>query len=287
MGKAKRSKGTATARPTMREGPNWPLLGLALVGAGLAGYLTWTGWSGTAPQGCAAGGGCDTVLSSRWSTAFGVPTSLWGLLTYLALAASAFIANAHTHWRTAWLLSGFGLLYSVYLTTISLTVLGATCPYCLTSLAILTAIIALVTWQRPATLPRFAWQGWLLRTVPAAALGVGLLHLVHTAPVAEPTGPEDPMARALAIHLTESGALMYGAEWCQHCQQQKAYFGASATRLPYIECSTGGPRSPQTRRCQVDRISTYPTWVIKGRRIPEVLTLAQLAQESGFQMPAP
>ena len=56
--------------------------------------------------------------------------------------------------------------------------------------------------------------------------------------------------RALAEHLTNEGAVFYGAEWCSHCQEQKRLFGASASRLPYIECSPSGRNAPQSSTCR-------------------------------------
>jgi len=91
------------------------------------------------------------------------------------------------------------------------------------------------------------------------------------------------MTRALAEHLTEEGVLFYGASWCPHCQEQKRLFGASASRLPYIECGLAGPNGPQAPSCRLAGVQTYPTWVINGRTIVgQVLTLAQLADASGF-----
>jgi glutaredoxin len=87
----------------------------------------------------------------------------------------------------------------------------------------------------------------------------------------------------LAIHLGQSGAKMYGAYWCPHCQQQKAYFGPSANHLPYIECSPGGQGSPTAEVCRTEGIKSYPTWVINGKHIEEVMTLKQLADATGFQ----
>jgi thiol-disulfide isomerase/thioredoxin len=116
-----------------------------------------------------------------------------------------------------------------------------------------------------------------------AALVILLLHGNYIAPQPEPLGPEDPMTRALAEHLTEEGVLFYGASWCPHCQEQKRLFGASAGRLPYIECSPAGPNAPQAPSCNIAGVQTYPTWVINGRRIVgEVLSLAQLAAATGF-----
>ena len=247
--RAKReSRDVAIASVPRRAGPNWPLLALSLVGCALAAYLTWTDWTGSAVKGCAVGSGCDVVLSSRWATLLGVPTAQWGLLTYLTLAATAFIRRVDWHWWSAWSLAFFGVLYSAYLTTISLTVLGAACPYCLTSLALMTAIIVLVTVQRPAALVGFSWRRWLSRRVPVAVAVIVGIHLNYAGVLGQPPAVEDPESRALAVHLTATGATMYGAHWCAHCVEQKDYFGAAARRLPYVECSTGGQGSPQAPR---------------------------------------
>ena len=79
---------------------------------------------------------------------------------------------------------------------------------------------------------------------------------------------------------------MYGAYWCPHCQQQKEIFGTAANRLPYIECSPDGQNAPQAGECRDAHIQSYPTWVINGKRIEEVLSLKQLADSTGFQMTA-
>jgi thiol-disulfide isomerase/thioredoxin len=103
------------------------------------------------------------------------------------------------------------------------------------------------------------------------------------APQAEPLGPEDPVVRALAEHLSDKGVLFYGASWCPHCQEQKRIFGASARRLPYVECNLAGPTAPQASACSMAGIQTYPTWIINGRAfVGQVMTLAQLADATGF-----
>ena len=90
--KARRAR-TATAPATyaVRQTPNYPLLALSVVGMLLSAYLTWAKFTGGAVQGCAVGGGCDVVLTSRWATLLGLPTSLWGFLGYASLAAIAFV----------------------------------------------------------------------------------------------------------------------------------------------------------------------------------------------------
>ncbi len=288
MGRKAKGKKAATAdiSGSFRPSPNWPLLALSLVGVALAGYLSWTAVTSTAVQGCAEGGGCDAVLASRWATLLGVPTAVWGLLTYLALAGTAFIRRAETQWRWAWTMAFFGALYSIYLTTISLAMLGTTCPYCLTNLALMTSILVVVTLQRPFTIKGFSWQRWFTWRGAVSAAMIGFLHLNYIGVVGRVPGVEDPMSRALAVHLAKSGAVMYGAHWCDHCRQQKQLFGEASKRLPYIECSTGGQGTPQTAECSSRGIKTYPTWVINGQRYAEVLTQTRLAQLTGFQPPA-
>jgi uncharacterized membrane protein len=259
---------------------------VALSGVGilLTAYLSWAALTGTGVQGCAAGGGCDLVLSSRWATLLGLPTSLWGLLGYAALAGIAFIRRSETHWSWAFTVAFFGVCYSVYLTFVSLTILGSACPYCLTSLALMSAALALVVLQRPPETAHRSWVGLVGARGALAAVVILVLHANYAAPQAEPLGPEDPAIRALAEHLSDEGALFYGASWCPHCQEQKRIFGASAERLPYIECSLGGPNAPQSASCRAAGIRSYPTWIINGRAfVGQVLTLAQLAQESGFE----
>jgi len=173
--------------------------------------------------------------------------------------------------------------YSVYLTAVSLTVLGSACPYCLTSLVLMAATLALVVWQRP---PEIAQRSWLRLSAGRAVLAglvILVLHGSYVAPPAEPTDPEDPTIRALAEHLSDQGALFYGASWCSHCQEQKRLFGASAARLPYIECSPGGQNTPQSPSCRAAGIQSYPTWVLNGQMFAgKVLSLAQLAKITAY-----
>lgn len=56
--------------------------------------------------------------------------------------------------------------------------------------------------------------------------------------------------------LTEKGAVMYGAEWCSHCKEQKAIFGDSFKFIKYVECPDN------TKLCLDNGITGYPTWII-------------------------
>jgi uncharacterized membrane protein/glutaredoxin len=281
-GKNQRAKQPAT-KAQLSKGPNWPLLILAALGMVLSAYLTLNAWQGKSAAFCTEGAGCDLVLNSRWSSLLGMPTSFWGFLTYGLLAAVAWNRNPADQWRWAWPISLFGLLFSLYLTAISLFVIKATCPYCLTSLGLMAAIFLLLTLQRPKNIPGFSWGPWLGKTAGIAAIMIVALHL-HFAGYwgVDAAKAEDPWVKALAEHLTQTDAKFYGASWCPHCQEQKKLFGSSVKRIPYVECSPGGPQAPQASICQEKDIRSYPTWVINGQRQTGVLPLDTLAQLSKF-----
>ena len=266
----------------MRTSANLPLLALSGIGILLTSYLAYTSFVGASVKGCSAGGACDVVLSSRWATLFGLPTAFWGLLAYAGIAAIAFfVRRVDKHWSYAFSAAFFGVSYSIYLTSVSLLMLKAACPYCLTSLTLMSSILGLVIYQRPQEVKR-PWQRLVLGRAILAGLAILLLHLDYTTPLPQPEGPEDPIARGLAEHLAATDVKFYGASWCPHCQDQKRLFGPSAKRLPYIECSPNGRNAPSAAICQAVGIQTYPTWVIQGHWTSEVMSLQQLADASGY-----
>lgn len=88
---------------------------------------------------------------------------------------------------------------------------------------------------------------------------------------------------ALAKHLTETGAKMYGAFWCPHCFEQKQILGKEAFKeINYIECDPQG-ENPQRDACIAAGIQSFPTWDIKGKLYPGAKTAAELAKLSGYQ----
>lgn len=256
------------------------LIILTLAGAGilLTAYLTYSASFEVHPAFCSEGSGCDIVQSSRWATFLGMPMALWGLCTYVVIAGLAWSGQNK-------LGSGTGLIFvatagfavSAYLTVVSVVEIEATCPYCLTSFAIITTILGLSLVQRPPN-----WAKSLQEAVVIGLLIVGGLHLHYGGWFDPAAGPEDPQLQALAIHLNETGAAFYGAYWCPRCQEQKAAFLSSAKRLPYVECSSGGRGSALTAPCVKADIKTYPTWIIGERRLTGLKTPQELARASGF-----
>lgn len=262
--------------------PNWPLLALALVGMALTGYLTGTAWFETKLAYCGAGSGCDTVQSSRWATLLGAPIALWGFLAYGTLAWIAWRVRQPTqHWQAAWLVALLSLGVSLYLTSISLLVLQASCYYCLASLALIVVIVGLLAVQS-RQVPGIAWPVWLAQSAGLAAVVVVLLHLHYSGVFSRSAGPEDPYLRGLAERLQSSGAVFYGASWCPHCQEQKEMFGAAAARLPYVECSPNGPQGAANPVCLANGVTEYPTWTFGTERHTGTLSIEELASRSGY-----
>jgi hypothetical protein len=87
---------------------------------------------------------------------------------------------------------------------------------------------------------------------------------------------------ALAKHLTQIGAKVYGATGCSACAYQKGLFGDNWQYVTYVECGTedGG----QAEVCIAAKIDAYPTWEFpNGDKEIGVMTLSELAQKSSFK----
>jgi len=114
---------------------------LSLLGIAVAGYLTYAHYAELEPFCVGGGGGCEKVQSSDQSELVGIPVALLGLVTYVfLLAASAARGEMARMAAAAVALIGFG--FSVYLTIESVTVIEATCQWCLASLVIMTCLAA-------------------------------------------------------------------------------------------------------------------------------------------------
>ena len=86
---------------------------------------------------------CDIVNHSSYSTLFGVPVALIGILGYSVLLGAATVGRTRRQTPTLLLAaSTAGLLFALYLTYIEGFVLAAWCVLCLSSLAAITVIAA-------------------------------------------------------------------------------------------------------------------------------------------------
>jgi uncharacterized membrane protein len=117
------------------------MLVLAVVGLGVATYLTYIHYAGIKPV-CTAGQACIKVQTSEWSKLAGVPVALIGLVGYIAIVASLLAPDREqTRLTTLGLtLTGFG--FSAYLTYRELFSIHAICEWCASSAVIMTLLLA-------------------------------------------------------------------------------------------------------------------------------------------------
>jgi uncharacterized membrane protein len=118
---------------------------LALIGLGVAGYLTYVHYEGIESV-CGLGGDCEKVQTSEWSDLAGVPVALLGLVGYAAILVTLFVEREEALIAGALVaLVGFG--FSAYLTYRELFSIDAICPWCVASAVIMT-LLAIVTIAR-------------------------------------------------------------------------------------------------------------------------------------------
>lgn len=118
---------------------------LAVIGLGVAGYLTYIHYEGIKPV-CGLGGDCEKVQTSEWADLAGVPVALLGLIGYAAILVTLFIEREEALVAGALIaLVGFG--FSAYLTYRELFTIDAICPWCVAS-AVIMALLAIVMTAR-------------------------------------------------------------------------------------------------------------------------------------------
>lgn len=100
----------------------------ALVGLGIAAYLTYVHYSHTAPV-CTTGG-CETVQRSKYAELAGVPVALLGLATYVVLLGLAFVRGVEAA-LVGVFVAAIGVAFSGYLLWAQLGPIGAICQWCI------------------------------------------------------------------------------------------------------------------------------------------------------------
>jgi uncharacterized membrane protein len=122
---------------------------LALLGLLLSGYLTLHALGMTGPLACGGSGSCEKVQASRWAYIAGVPVAALGVLGYLGILAAA-LAGLQERWQDGatparWMvvLSGAGVLFTLYLSALEAFVIHAWCRWCIGSAVLIALIFAL------------------------------------------------------------------------------------------------------------------------------------------------
>lgn len=116
---------------------------LALIGIGVAGYLTYVHYD-DAQVLCTSGGGCEKVQESAYAKLVGIPVALLGLLAYAGILALSIPRREETALAAAGLaLAGLG--FSLYLQYRSFVTLDAHCIWCIGSATVMTLLTATTT----------------------------------------------------------------------------------------------------------------------------------------------
>jgi uncharacterized membrane protein len=123
------------------------LIVLAVVGVGLASYLTYVHYSGETVLCTTAHNTCEQVQTSRYSKVAGVPVALMGLIGYVLILGSLLARESETsRFATAALtVGGFG--FSAYLTYREVFTLHKICEWCVSSACLLTIMMGLAVWR--------------------------------------------------------------------------------------------------------------------------------------------
>jgi uncharacterized membrane protein len=288
---------------------------IAVVGLIISAYLTFveiTGAKAACPVDPTTGvSGCELVAKSPYAKVFGLPLALFGMLGYIGiiiLALAPYFINPESSKKLrnqidekTWFFLLIGatamVVFSAYLTIISLTVIKATCIYCLGS-GICSLLLFLMTifgrtWDEidqvilTCILVGFVTLvGTLGIYGTANAGGQETIPLATTKPVPpigwEITTTSGPAEISLAEHLTKVGMKKYGAFWCPHCYEQKQLFGKEAfKKITYIECDPQG-KNPQPQMCQAAKIQGFPSWQYKGQIYSGTQSLEELAKISSY-----
>jgi uncharacterized membrane protein len=132
---------SAVASPDRSRTLQGAMIALALVGLGIAAYLTVVHYAGASPI-CASSHGCETVQHSRYAELAGIPVAVLGLAGYAAILATLAVPGERAGLAAVGLtITGLG--FSAYLTYRELFTIHAICQWCVASAIVITALTAL------------------------------------------------------------------------------------------------------------------------------------------------
>jgi len=132
---------------------------LALAGVGLATYLAMYKLGMIGTLACKVGQ-CETVNLSRWATFIEIPVAVWGVGFYVVLFLVALAGTTDRFVDAPWVshsllaLTGWGVLFSAWLTYLELYVINAVCMFCVISAVLVTVtfFVSVLEWRgRPQT----------------------------------------------------------------------------------------------------------------------------------------
>jgi len=109
-------------------------------------------------------GDCDVVNASQWSTLFGIPLGIYGIIGFSFILLLAVFGNKSKMLAPhadllLFAISLAGFLFSLYLTYIELFVLQAICQWCVLSALMMTVIFVTVIHKLVVKSAKFSTSG--------------------------------------------------------------------------------------------------------------------------------
>ena len=225
------------------------LAAVSLLAIAVAGYLAWMAWSQRGlPLGCGEQGGCAEVLTSRWSTLWGIPVGAVALPLYIAVFGAVLLRTSEsTRSRLLSFAAAALVAAAVWFVGLQVFVLRAYCLWCLVEHALgltLAALAAATLWRAgPAVTPRGVW--------PAALLGLSSVILLAAVQTLQPAGRSVVrVPQGAAVSLLEGQLQLTGDDprlgaadaphnlylffdyCCPHCRRTHAYLLEALQQYP-------------------------------------------------------
>ena len=119
---------------------------LALIGLGIAGYLTYLHYAGGSPYCIAGGGGCERVQESEYAKLAGVPVAVLGLATYADLVVTALVAGPVAAAAGAGIALA-GVAFSAWLLYAQLALIDALCQWCVANDVVIALAAIAAVWR--------------------------------------------------------------------------------------------------------------------------------------------
>ncbi len=118
---------------------------LAALGLAVSIYLTFKTYDPSSVA-CSIGGGCETVLSSKYAYFFGIPVSIYGIAWYIIQLGLLYMIVFRKRFgiKELRIWAMLGLAFSLYLLAAEVFFIHAYCTWCLVSLTIVTITIILL-----------------------------------------------------------------------------------------------------------------------------------------------
>jgi uncharacterized membrane protein len=125
---------------------------IALIGVFVSLYLTLykLGYIGSLACGT---GGCETVQLSKWGEFLGMPVAAWGIGYYGLVLVLAITGTqerfeaSRSLTKTIAIVTGCGLLFTIWLTYLELFVIHAICRWCVGSATMTLVLFGLAIWD--------------------------------------------------------------------------------------------------------------------------------------------